>query len=181
MLRRWLAALAALFLVACTVLRPAHDPEPAFARAGFVHMGIAVTSAAKQCTHHAQWLANGGGHFDFGAAARATQLSETCIRRLIPPRDALAFGIDEIDPWTPKSAATFGCTGKSVRVGLEALRGDFVMFGVRVPETMADGERIGRWAEQWASPDCDPLHPTTTITVIGMPNAVPTEPDPQTN
>lgn len=162
-------ALALAALLACAPAQTVRAPEPPFARAAVVHMGVALTAAATQCTMHAQWLAKGGARFDVGAEARATELSETCIRRLIPPRDALAFGVDVVDPWTPKSATVLGCAGKAVRVALEGLRGDFVMFGVRVPATMADGEHLGRWAEQWAAADCDPLHPTTTVVVTHNP------------
>lgn len=159
---------------ACSATQPPKPVDLALARASVIHMGYAVQGAARQCTAHGQWLAK------FGPAQEenADRLYETCTRTLTPARDAVVFAPDRIDPWTPKSAGVIGCTGRAVRTALEALRRDFVTFRVREPEVMTDGIHVGRWAEQWALPNCDPMHPTTTVDMYEDPNIPRIDPTP---
>ena len=157
--------LVILTLAAC-VQPPAPVAERTEARGAVLHMGMAIYAVAKQCGVHAKWLAKFGPE----QAENADRLYATCVRHLTPARDAVAFAPDQIEPWTPRSAAVVGCAGKAVRIAFLALREDFAAFRVTEPPLMTDGIHVGQWAERYALPSCDPLHPTTTVDTYEDPN-----------
>lgn len=156
----WIFAVA---LIACTP--PSSPVDEAHGRAAITHMGLALHATAKQCTAHAQWLAYGGAKFDFGAPERATELSEACTKALIPARDAVVFAIRDVDRWTPEVEGRVACAGLATQTALESLHATFVANEVKVPPLMLDGIIIGRELGARASRSCDPIHPTTEVTV----------------
>lgn len=175
-MRRMMLFVAFVVLVlvaACAPTQPAPAPiDRAFARASVVHMGFSVQAAARRCSAQAQWLE---GFSD--QQGNAERLYNLCVQRLIPARDALLFAVEEIDPWTVRSQDVVGCTGKTVRVALEALRADFRTWQVDEPAIMSDGIQVGGWAEQYARPECDPLHAPTRVKVFEDPSIPPVEPN----
>jgi hypothetical protein len=165
-------------LVACgrTPLPPASPLDPPHARAALVEMAFALHASAEDCTTTARWLARKQG--DPGAAARADELVDACARGLIPPRDAIYFAIKDADPWTPKAADSIACAGKSLAFALERLRNAIRDAGVTPSSTMEDGLVVALELGALASRRCDPLHPTTTVTVTVDPQIPRVEPTP---
>lgn len=151
----------ALAFVGCVTAPAPVAPDRAHQRAVLVHLGYAFRAAAVQCTKHAQWL--GGKQFDFGAAQRADELALVCTRALEPVRDALYFASEAADPWSAEADAKIACAGRATELGLSRVRSAFVLGGVRVPELVDDGIELG--AEIGARAKCDPLHPTTEVSV----------------
>lgn len=139
-------------------------PDVAHQRAALTHLLTSTDATARQCTAYAQWLARG----DATAKDRATELYTVCARRLMPVVDAIHVAVKSADPWATEAQRNIACAGETVRVAFEALRDDFGRLGATPPELMADGIEIG--AEVGAGATCDPLHPTTTVTVTFDPH-----------
>lgn len=156
--------------ISCTPRRPAL--EPADGRASVVEMGFAVQVAAEQCSANAR-------HLQRIDEKRSQTLFDGCVSALIPARDAVRFVLPDVEPWTPRSSAAVGCTGKAVRLALEKVRELFIRAGYigPIPEVMQDGIVIGSRVERAASPSCDPLHPTTKTSTFVDPHIAPVEPD----
>lgn len=154
MRRTFLLSLA--FVLSCST--PAVSPDHARARASLVYLSTGVRTAAKVCTVAAQ-------HMSRRYPVQATELSETCVRALIPARDAVVFAIVAADPWIADAGAQTACAGKAVALAMRTVAASLDLAGERVPPVMQDAVLIGDELGGGALPACDPLHPTTTVTV----------------
>jgi hypothetical protein len=162
------ALLVARLVVACAP--PSPPPlDPTHARASVVEMAFAVHAAAERCSSNARHLAR----FD---DARSLALVDACTRHLVPARDAVAFVVVDVDPWKePASSPAVGCAGKAVRVGLESVLDDFAAAGYSgsAPAVMLDGIKLGAALEPYAPAWCDPLRPTSRVSVFVDPRIAP--------
>lgn len=165
-----LAVLVAGTVVACA--RHAPPPlAPEEGRAGVIVFGFAIQAAALQCSANAR-------HLSVVDEGRGLALADSCVRALVPARDAAAFILPDIDPWTDRSQEATGCAAKAVRFGLERVERSFLDAGYtgRLPAAMSDGIRAGRRLEVYALESCDPLAPTTRLSVFIDPRIAPCPP-----
>lgn len=142
------------------------------ARTALVAMSFALHASAEDCTTTARWLAKTRG------AAPADELVDACARGLIPPRDAITFAIQHADPWTPAAGDEVACAAASLAYALERIRNAIRDAGVTPSSTMEDGLVVALELGALASRRCDPLHPTTTVTVTVDPQIPRVEPTP---
>ncbi len=146
---------AAVALAGCTYAAPA-PLDPVARGAALDGLDVAVRVAARECTVNAQ-------------ALQSDALFDTCVRALIPARDAVHFVAPNVD-------ASIGCAGKAVRVALERVRDAFDARGLSTT-SLRRGIYLGSSVERYALPTCDPLHPTTSTTLYVDPNIAPVEPN----
>lgn len=173
MTRRFALVLLVLLVACIPGSSPRAPIDPTMARGSLMQMAFGVTAAAEQCTAHARWLESFGGEQE----QNAERLFNVCVNRLGPARDAVVFAADDIDPWTPRSGAVIGCTGKTVHLAMQKLNDDFALWRVKVPNLMVDAIKVATWAEQWAEVDCDPEHPRTRVQMFEDPAIPRVEPN----
>lgn len=165
-MKKQIAIALTLFAVAgCAPPKP--PVRPATGRASLVHLGMAIRATAEQCRAHARWLARGEEKFDFSASERANELAEACTKALIPAKDAVYFTINDkgLEDWTPAAQEKAACAGLATYTALSTLYDVFRANNVWTPSLMLDGIVVGRELGASATRACDPIHPTTTVTV----------------